>query len=235
MQIEIIVINKEEAILAEKCGATRVELIHAFELGGLSPKLKITKEVCDTVTIPVNIMLRPHDNSNGNGNNFVYNTEQINTILAELKYIRDNTNANGIVFGALDENHNLDVRLLECIIQNKGHLQLTFHRAIDVSCDIITTYQQLLTYPEVDLVLTSGGRKTALEGIHTIKRMVQIHYKNRHNNAQIMAGSGINLYNIQQVMQQTNVNHVHLGTGVRTTPDNALSEQKLQQLFQRNY
>ena len=43
MKIEIIVTNVEEAILAEQYGADRLELIHAFNLGGLSPALDLSK------------------------------------------------------------------------------------------------------------------------------------------------------------------------------------------------
>jgi copper homeostasis protein len=232
MQIEIIATNQEDATIAEKCGATRIELIHAFAWGGLSPKLEVTKAVCSAVSIPVNIMLRPCSNSHGNNhrNSFCYNAQDIKTILAELKYIRDNTSANGIVFGALDKNNNLDIELLECIIKHKGHLKLTFHRAIDVCNDIISTYQQLLTYNEIDLVLTSGGKTTALDGIATIKQMIQMNLG--HQNAQIMAGSGITPDNVTQIIEYAMVQHIHLGTGVRNVSDNTISKEKLQQLHQ---
>ena len=209
MIIEIIVTTLDEAVLAEKYGANRLELIDSLVHGGLSPDLKLTRLVCEAVTIPVNIMLRPH------GKSFVYSKSDIRQIMSELDYIRDNTKANGVVFGALDHNGHIDTHLLEQIIANLGHLQLTFHRAIDASSDVIAAYKTLLKYPEVALVLTSGGTKTALDGIETIKQMVEIRQQSGKSYATILAGSGITPDNAKFIIRATQVEQIHLGQGIR--------------------
>ena len=222
MLIEIIVTTLDEAVLAEKYGANRLELIDSFTHGGLSPDLELTRLVCEAVTIPVNIMLRPH------GESFVYSKSDIRQIVSELDYIRDNTKANGIVFGALNHLGDIDTGLLEQIIANLGHLKLTFHRAIDASSDILDAYKTLLEYPEVDLVLTSGGAKTALEGIYTIKQMVEAREQSGKSYATVLAGSGITPDNAKYIIDSTGVEQIHLGQGVRDNGD--LNQTKLSQL-----
>jgi len=61
--LEIIVLNPEDAKIAEEAGADRVELISAPELGGLTPSYGMIKEVAQSVAIPVNVMIRPYARS----------------------------------------------------------------------------------------------------------------------------------------------------------------------------
>lgn len=222
MFIEIIATNQDEAIFAEKCGANRIELIHDFDLGGLSPKLELSKTVCNTVNIPVNIMLRPH------GYNFIYSANDIKQIMKELEYLRDNTKANAVVFGALTNNGKINKKLLKLVLQNKGNLGFTFHRAIDTTTDILASYQELLQFPEIDLVLTSGGKNTAIEGRDIIKKMVKLNEK--YNHCKILAGSGLNPQNVKELVKYTNVEQIHLGTGVRI--NNELSQIKFNELLE---
>ncbi|HMT02927.1 MAG TPA: copper homeostasis protein CutC [Burkholderiales bacterium] len=221
MLIEIIVTNVLEAVTAQNFGANRLELIQSFEYGGLSPNLELAKEVCDAVTIPTNIMIRPQ------GQNFIYNKKGQTQILSELDYIRDNTSANGIVFGALDNNHNIDFKLLEKVIDNKNHLQLTFHRAIDESKDIINSYKELLNYLDINLVLTSGGKETAILGAKTIKQMLELNQDKI--NCKILAASGITPENVSSLIKQTGVKQIHLGKGVRV--NNILNKQEFEKLL----
>lgn len=221
MLIEIIVTNCAEALTAAKHGADRLELINAFENGGLSPQLNLTLKVCAAVNIPVNVMLRPHAKS------FVYTAHDITQILQQLEYIKTKTKAHGIVFGALNNNGTIDCQLLKLIIKHKGHLSLTFHRAIDASRNPIEAYAQLLNFPEVDLVLTSGGAETALAGVEIIRKMQQLQQANL--NAEILIGSGITPDNISTIIQHLTINQIHLGSGVRT--NNQLDKFKFDQLI----
>jgi copper homeostasis protein len=221
MKLEVIVTNREEALLAQKCGVDRLELIHDFALGGLSPALELSLQVCAAVDIPVCVMLRPH------GHSFIYDTHDVAQIMAELSYLRDHTEAYGIVFGALTPQGQLDIPLLEQVIAAKGHLALTFHRAIDVASDPLAVYLELLNYPEVDTVLTSGGQLTALEGAWVIAQMVTA--GKTHHNAMVLAGSGITPDNAGDIIDRTGVAQIHVGSGART--NGVLDPEKLKQLL----
>ena len=51
--------------------------------------------------------------------------------------------------------------------------RFTFHRAIDVTPDVLAAFRACLALG-VDYVLTSGGAATALEGAHTIRACVEL-------------------------------------------------------------
>lgn len=221
MQVEVIVTSIKEAILAEQYGANRLELIHAFELGGLSPALELSKQVCNSVKIPVNIMLRPH------GNSYIYNKNDTQQIMTELNYLKSKTKANAIVFGALTNNKAIDIKLLQDIINYKGSLKLVFHRAIDETADIIKSYKQLLNYEEIDTILTSGGKTTAKEGVNIINQMVEL--GNKFSFCKIMAGSSITPENAKDIITVTRVRQIHIGNGIRT--NGVLDKNKFDQLL----
>ncbi len=221
IKVEVIVENSSDAILAQQYGANRLELIDDFSVGGLTPKRDIIRTVCDAVDIPVNVMLRPHAKS------FVYDANDITLILDDLQFIKNNTKANGIVFGALSSVGDLDVALLETIIAHKGRLQLTFHRAIDEAQDIIHVYKQLIAIGGVDLVLTSGGARDAYLGIDKIAQMAAL--SSKCGNPYILAGAGINSSNVLEIINNTGVQQIHLGTGVRDGKQ--LSRTKFELLF----
>lgn len=225
MLVEIIATNLEEAILAEKYGASRIELIHGFELGGLSPNKELIKRVCDAVRIPVNVMVRPH------GSSFVFSDQDMQQVYEEINFIASNTAANAIVFGTLDQRGAINFTQLESVLKfiEDSNLQLTFHRAIDESCDLLTNFKQLVksfSSSKLTKILTSGGKSTAVEGSDTISTMVDIAST---TDISILAGAGINPNNAKSLIQSTNVTEIHLGTGVRTSF--GLDDKLFKQLF----
>ena len=208
MLIEIIATNLEEAIGAEQYGANRLELIHGFELGGLSPQLELARDVCAAVTIPVNVMVRPH------GESFIYTPQDMTTILHEIDYLLSNTKVSSIVFGSLTESNTINIKQLEAVIkllENSG-VGLTFHRAIDVSRDVVAAYQELQNYaPHLTRVLSSGGKDSAIDGSEQLAEMQQ-----GSRGIILLAGAGITPDNAADLVRATKVSEIHLGTGVRT-------------------
>ena len=122
--IEIITLNKTDSLAAQKLGASRLELVRDLENGGFTPELSIIEEVTQAVSIPVFVMLRNRHDT------FIYNDYDFELILEQLKQIKA-TNAAGVVFGSLLSNSKINTNQLQKFIANKGHLELTFHRAID--------------------------------------------------------------------------------------------------------
>ena len=209
MLIEVIVCSVEDAILAQEYGADRLELIHSFAQGGLSPNRQLITAVCAAVTLPVNVMLRPH------GCSFVYSAREMAQIEAEIDYLVVNTQANGVVYGSLTAAGEIDFNQLEQIIGylSSSNLELTFHRAIDASNDVVKSFAALQGYGTVvTRVLSSGGYPSATAGSKQLSQMRQLQ---RKNGAILLAGSGITPVNARQLIQQTAVAEIHLGTGLR--------------------
>lgn len=209
--IEVIVTTLTEAKTAERFGANRLELIADLPAGGTTPSFGTIRNVLEQATIPVHVMIRPHANS------FVYNEEDVETILADVGLCRE-LGAEGIVFGALTNDGRIDEALLGEVIKHKGEMALTFHRAIDDAVDLMDAITILNDFLEVDHVLTSGGNATALDGIERLSAMQEVAEMN------VLPGAGITADNVAQLIERLGVDFVHVGSGVRT--DGQLDEQK---------
>ncbi|MGA9232816.1 MAG: copper homeostasis protein CutC, partial [Exiguobacterium oxidotolerans] len=175
--LEVIAATVEEATAAEQAGADRLELVSALSEGGLTPSYGLIRQVLSAVEIPVHVLVRPHSKS------FVYSEADQETIITDIDLIRE-LGAAGIVVGSLTADGRIDEGFLGRVIKHKGELSLTFHRAIDSSRDIHEAAEVLADFPEVDRILTSGAKATALEGQAVIAELVE-----RHEELTILPGS----------------------------------------------
>lgn len=205
MLLEIIATTVDDAIMAEKCGADRLELITAITEGGLTPGIGLVTQVVKSVSIPVHVMVRPHSRS------FVYSESDVNTMVAEIEAIRQ-TGAAGIVIGALTPDGQIDVKTLELLLQSAGEMQVTFHRAFDELEDQLEGLRILTKYPAVTRVLTSGGLKPAPQSIPQIRRLVE---EAAGSHLCILAGNGLKREIINDFIEQTGVTEIHFGSAVR--------------------
>ena len=201
--IEIIATSVEDAIRIESCGGERIELVSSLSEGGLTPSYGIIKNVINSVSIPVNVIVRPHSKS------FVYSDEDIKIIIEDIKIARE-LGAKGIVIGVLKENNTIDFRVLEKFIKAADKLHITFHRAIDEVDSIVEAVGQLSMYSEITNILTSGGKGRIEDNINILNEMTR-----NSRNIKILAGGGLKFSNIKGIMDNSMVLDYHFGTAVR--------------------
>lgn len=204
MYIEVITTNILDSKEAEKLNIDRIELVENLEVGGLTPNMDIISSVCNSIDIPVNVMLRSQANS------FIYSDEDMSLMLKDLEKIKK-TKANGIVFGCLDKNGDIDEEKLKIIIDKKEHLDLTFHRAIDETQDYFKALKILTKY-DIKTILTSGHHKSALDGKDNLIKAKNILLG---SNIQLLAGAGLKESNIFEFIKNTKISDLHLGSGAR--------------------
>lgn len=214
MYLEVIVERLNNAMDAKQHGANRLELVSAISEGGLTPSAGLIESVCERVSIPVQVMLRPHSKS------FVYDKSDEVVILRDLERIRK-TKAKGVVFGALREDGTIDEALLEKVLKHKGHLHVTFHRAVDEAKDYHQAIETLLKY-DIDTLLTSGGEPSAHEGMATLKKIKE---RLEAKGIELLAGKGLNAETIDDLYHETGIEHVHVGSGVKT--NNRIDSEKM--------
>ncbi|MEK4513256.1 copper homeostasis protein CutC [Paenibacillus sp. FSL K6-2524] len=215
--LEVIATCVEDALLAEECGAGRLELITAITEGGLTPSIGMIEQVVAAVDIPVNVMVRPHSRS------FVYGKQDVATMSADIKAIAA-TGAAGIVIGALTVDRDIDEAFLEQVLPLAGKLDVTFHRAFDELEDMVAGLRTLLRYPQISRVLTSGGVRPAPEAVPMIRKLVEI-TRDREavslsqpsigHSLRILAGHGLTIEGIESFIEATGVFEVHFGSAVR--------------------
>ncbi|SHN34826.1 copper homeostasis protein CutC [Gracilibacillus kekensis] len=207
MIIEVIVQNEYEAINAEQLGVDRLELVSKIEKDGLTPSLKSVEEVTKNVSIPVQVMLRPHNNG------FHYSDEDVSEMKKTVQKMLK-IGVTNFVFGALTENHMINEALLEEIINISPDIRLTFHRAFDFVRDIDEAYEVLTKYANVvERILTSGGEHDCFSGKEALISLVKKSKKN--NGPAIMPGSGLNGDNFRKFHHEVQAQEYHFGKGVR--------------------
>ncbi|WP_232696884.1 copper homeostasis protein CutC [Brevibacillus daliensis] len=205
MLLEVIATTLDDAKRAEAGGADRLELITGILEGGVTPSYGLIEQVVKQVSIPVNVMVRPHSQS------FCYTSDDVAVMKRDVQVIRE-LGATGIVMGMLTPAGEIDIPALEELLRESGNMDVTFHRAFDEARNQMETLKKLLTYQQINRILTSGGKPSALNAKDEIKQMVEC-TKETHLN--ILAGSGLKMDSISSFVEETGVVEIHFGTGVR--------------------
>jgi copper homeostasis protein len=218
--LEVIAVTIEDAVAAERGGADRLELIANFLEGGTTPSPGVIHSVKRAVSIPVNVMIRPH------GSGFVYSELEIEAMVEDAVLAR-RAGADGVVVGTLRPDGTIDVDALARILEASG-LSATFHRAFDTLSpeDMPAALDELAKVPLVKRVLTSGGHPSAYEGRKVITGLVG------RNRVSVMPGKGVGSDNLPELVAQTGVREVHVGTAAREhhSPTSPVSEGHVRRL-----
>ncbi len=220
MILECIVQNEKDAIIAEQIGVNRLELVSAISEGGLTPSYGTTKRIIESVSIPVQVMLRPHSFS------FEYDESDWNSMREDILAFED-IGVTGIVFGAL-KNGEIDQALLEKVINVVPNFDITFHRAFDELHQQADGLEVLCQYANhVRRILTSGGAKSAEAGKEKLQQLMTL--TDVWHGPRILVGAGLQRDNIADIHSFLKAEEYHFGTGVRegNTLANGFDEHKV--------
>ncbi len=188
----------EEALLAEKNGANRIELCSDLAADGLTPSEELTQQCLQQLSIPIMAMVRPR------GGDFVYSEEEIRQMEVEIDFFKQ-AGVAGVVFGLLTSQHFIEAVNIERLVRRAWPLEITFHKAIDFSFDVVKSFQELNSMDGITRVLTSGGRNTAWNGRFVIKGMQEL----PERKIKIIAAGKITPENRDQIAEFTGVSEMH--------------------------
>jgi copper homeostasis protein len=163
---EVCVESFQEALVVAASGATRIELCDNLAVGGTTPSYGTIKKVINELTVPVMVMIRPR------GGDFCYSPEEFDIMRDDLLICRE-LGVVGVVFGLLNPDQTIDIERTKELVELARPMEVTFHKAIDDSIDILLSIKKLKNIG-IDRVLTSGGKPTALEGCETLLKMIEI-------------------------------------------------------------
>ncbi|WP_419760097.1 copper homeostasis protein CutC [Acidisoma sp.] len=202
--VEICVDDVAGALAAEAEGADRIELCSALSEGGLTPSIGLVQAVLGRVRrLGVRIMIRPR------GGNYVFSSEEVDVMLADIAAFRALPKAPGVVVGfvcgALTTSGVIDARAIARLKVACGGLPMTFHKAFDVTRDLGAALDTLLGLG-IRSVLTSGGSPTAEGGVETLRILVE----RSAGRVTIIAGGGVRAGNVRALLERTHVPEVHL-------------------------
>lgn len=198
-RIEICCGSADDVIESAKAGADRVELNSNLFHGGLTPtigSLRVAKRHTD---IPVMCMVRPREGG------FHYTDAEYETALTDAQLLLDN-GADGIVFGFLDGEGNIDAKRCAEIVKIAGGKSTVFHRAIDAARDWRHVMDVLIDLG-VTRILTSGQSASVFTGAKTIRDMIAY----ADGRIEILPGGDITPDNVKAVLEAIDVETFHLG------------------------
>ncbi|XP_078421186.1 copper homeostasis protein cutC homolog isoform X2 [Cetorhinus maximus] len=165
--------------------------------GGITPSVGLLQVVKQYVRIPVFAIIRPR------GGDFLYSDSEIEVMKADIKMAKAN-GADGTVFGVLTEDGRVNAEVCMDLIAESRPLSVTFHRAFDMVHDPMTALECLISLG-FERVLTSGCDSTALEGLPTIKRLVE----QAKQRIIVVPGGGITERNVQRILEGSGAQEFH--------------------------
>jgi copper homeostasis protein len=188
----------EEAVLAEKLGANRIELCSDLANDGLTPSFELMQKTCSTLKIPVMAMIRPR------AGNFVYSEEEIHRMKSEIDLAKK-AGAAGVVFGLLTPGIKIDKKNTQILSEYAKPLPVTFHKAIDKLENPVEGVSVLKKINGIKRILTSGGKPTALEGKETIRKMIEVAGKQ----LTILVAGKVLDSNVEEIQELTGAKEFH--------------------------
>ena len=164
---EACVDNIQDAINAFKKGADRIEFCSNLDEDGLTPSNYDLISLKKSISIPVRVMIRPHSNS------FNYNDDDLIQMKETIEFCK-NQKFDGVVFGCLDDDNELDLNKIKYLADFAKPLNVIIHKAIDLTSSPLNSLMKLLELDNVNGVLSSGGFETAELGTEVLKKMINI-------------------------------------------------------------
>lgn len=203
--LEVCVDDAAGIAAAAEGGADRIELCAALGLGGLTPSAGLI-EIARRVSLPAMAMIRPR------AGEFVWSRDEVDAQLVEIAAIRAAGLA-GVVIGASRPDGSLDGAVLRELVQAAKGLDITLHRAIDLTTDIDAA-MRICADLGIRRVLSSGGARTALDGMARLQQMGA-------HGVTVMPGGGVNAANAAQFARALNLTEIHASCSVTApTPQN---------------
>ncbi|KJF68296.1 copper homeostasis protein CutC [Rhizobium nepotum] len=196
MILEICVDDVAGLEAAVRGGADRIELCAALSGGGVTPSAGFMRRAA-AYDLPVSVMIRPR------AGDFVFTRDEADVMKRDIDAART-AGLSGVVLGASLDDGSLDIPLLEELCRHADGLDVTLHRAIDVVPDMDEALEAAIAlgFPRI---LTSGGARSALEGIETLARLSEM----AAGRIVIMPGAGVRPPIVQTLLDRFPITEIH--------------------------
>lgn len=197
-RLEICVDSVESAVNAQIAGADRVELCDNLTEGGTTPSYGTILSARHNLDIGLHVIIRPR------GGDFLYSGTEYEIMRRDIE-ICGECGVDAVVLGILHAGGCIDVERTAMLVEYAYPMQVTFHRAFDMSLDPVQGLEQIIT-AGVTRVLTSGLKNKAIDGASLIRQLV-IQGGERIT---VMPGGGITEHNVEELVKLTHAREIHL-------------------------
>lgn len=209
--LEVVVLHPQDVPGADEGGADRLFLVAdparddatAGEPAGRSPEPAVVSAVCRETEVPVRVMLRLNDGLSTTGGE-----------LARLVGLAEDyvaVGAEGVSFGFLDADLEIDVEVCAYLADKLPGVPWTFHRAVDSALSTDRAWRQVRHLPGLDAVLTAGSVRGLDVGVD---ELVDRAASDAGIAALVMAGGGLRAEHVPWLVR-AGVRQFHVGSTVR--------------------
>jgi len=202
VKLEVCCGSAEDCLSAQRAGANRIELNCALELGGLTPSLALFQTSRKCVSLPIMVMIRPHNGA------YHYSALDFDVMCSDARILLDQ-GADGIVFGVLNEDGTIDENRVKTLVALANGKETVFHKAIDETPNIETALQALIRCGVTRVLI--GGGLGKIDHHLAFLGTLQARYGSQ---IQLLPGGGIHIENLHAVIKETGVSQIHM-TGKR--------------------
>lgn len=200
IRLEIALDDVAGAANAERAGADRIELCAGLGDGGTTPSIGLIRTVAqDLTSASLMVLIRPR------AGDFVFTPAEVRVMLTDIREIRHRVPTAGFVIGALEPTGEIDVATTAALITECAGAPVTFNKAFDSTRDLARSLETLIGLG-LHRVLTSGGRRVALDGADTIGQLVE----QSGGRIGVIAGGSIRPHTAAALVDATGVTEVHL-------------------------
>jgi copper homeostasis protein len=194
---ELCVETLEAARAAQGGGADQIELCAGLAGGGLTPPVDLMAEAVHAVTIPVTVLIRPRFGC------FAFSAEEFALIGRQVEHAK-RAGAAAVALGVLLPDGRIDVTRSRKLVELARPMSVTFHRAFDEAPDLAAALEDVIA-AGAGCLLTSGGCPDVLAGAASIASL----RRQARGRIRIMAGGGLRLQNLAEVVQRSGVTMLH--------------------------
>lgn len=201
--LEVVVLHPRDVAGADEGGADRVFAVTDLERDGLSPEPTVVSAICKETEVPVRAMLRLNDGLSTTGGELARLVGLAEDYLA--------VGAEGVAFGFLDADLEVDVEVCAHLAGALDGMPWTFHRAIDSALSTGRSWRRVTGLPGVDAVLSAGSARGLDEGCDDL---VDLSAADRDVARLLMAGGGLRGEHVPWLVR-AGVRQFHVGSSVR--------------------
>jgi copper homeostasis protein len=198
VMLEICIDSVASAKAAAVGGANRVELCAGLPEGGTTPSSGMIRSVRSVFGGGLMVIIRPR------GYDFLYSEDEMDVMLHDIEMARS-LGADGIVIGCLNPDGTVDKTRCSRLLEAAGPLDVTFHRAFDMSRDLGEAMEDIIGLG-IKRILTSGGHPDVPAGAAIIRNLVA----SAKGRVSLMPGGGITVENIGEMVRATDAREIHL-------------------------
>jgi copper homeostasis protein len=209
LQLEVCAFGIQSCLVAEKAGATRVELCDNPIEGGTTPSYGTIKKVREKIAIDLYPIIRPRSM------NYFYDEDEWAIVMEDILMCRE-LGCNGVSVGVQKRNGVIDGDKMQQLVEIAYPLKVTCNRAFDAVPDPFAALEILIN-AGCKRVLTSGLAATAPEGMVVLKQLV----KQAGKRISIMPGAGVRSENIAVLINETGAWEYH--TSARKVVENPMT------------